>query len=111
MSRFLRSIRAGLYTLMILNILDREGVSYGYRLMVRIREASGWTLNPSESTVYETLKNLEEQGLVRSFWGEGVKHPRKFYEITDEGRKVLSQLNREVRSIVGALQRFLGVGC
>ena len=105
--RLMRTIRSGLHTLVILNLLEREGVSYGYRLMVRIREVSGGVLSPSESTVYETLKLLERMGLIESFWGEGARHPRKFYRITEEGKEVLSQLNEEVRSILKVLEGLL----
>ena len=106
--RILRSIRMGFYALIILGLLDKYGPLYGYKILALIKRLSGQTLNPSESTIYETLKNLEKDELVRSYWAESeLGPPRKYYEITDKGKETLKILLEEVRKIVDVVNKVV----
>ena len=106
--RIMRSIRMGFYTLIILRLLDRYGPLYGYKILALIKRLSGQVLNPSESTIYETLKSLEKDKLVRSYWAESeLGPPRKYYEITGKGRETLKILLEEVRKIIDVVGRIL----
>ena len=45
------------------------------------------------STLYKTLRRMEKDGLVRSFWEIGDQGPQKrVYDITDKGRHELDWL-------------------
>lgn len=73
----------------ILGIL-RSGRSYGYLIIKKIRELSGGKMLYSDGMLYPVLHRLEKEGLITSDWmmEEGAK-PRKYYEITDAGKKAL----------------------
>jgi DNA-binding PadR family transcriptional regulator len=61
---------------------------HGYSLISTIRKDLGVYLGPS--TVYPTLKALEEDGLVESTWNFEGERPRKVYEITRNGLRTLN---------------------
>ena len=58
----------------------------GYQLMQAIEERSGGRWRPSPGSVYPTLSQLEDEGLIRSLERDGTK----LFEITDAGREQLS---------------------
>ena len=55
----------------------------GYQLMQTIEERSGGRWRPSPGSVYPTLAQLEDEGLIRAVDQEGTK----LFEITDAGRE------------------------
>jgi DNA-binding PadR family transcriptional regulator len=59
----------------------------GYQLMQTIEERSGGRWRPSPGSVYPTLSQLEDEGLIRAIEQDGTK----LFEITDAGRERLGQ--------------------
>jgi DNA-binding PadR family transcriptional regulator len=59
----------------------------GYQLMQTIEERSGGRWRPSPGSVYPTLAQLEDEGLIRSIERDGTK----LLEITDNGRERLNE--------------------
>jgi DNA-binding PadR family transcriptional regulator len=57
----------------------------GYQLMQAIEERSEGLWRPSPGSVYPTLAQLEDEGLVRSVEAEGARR----FELTDSGREHL----------------------
>src|SRR3990172_11382289 len=55
---------------------------HGYELMRSLEERSGGTYRASAGTIYPTLQQLEDEGLVRSESIEG----KRVYRVTDAGR-------------------------
>jgi DNA-binding PadR family transcriptional regulator len=76
--------RRGDVRLAILRLLAEEPRN-GYQLMQTIEERSGGAWRPSPGSVYPTLSQLEDEGLVLSTESEGARH----FEITDAGREHL----------------------
>jgi DNA-binding PadR family transcriptional regulator len=70
--------------LALLRLLAEEP-SNGYQLMQTIEERSGGRWRPSPGSVYPTLAQLEDEGLIRSAEAEGSRR----FEITDAGREHL----------------------
>ncbi|MBV9606675.1 MAG: helix-turn-helix transcriptional regulator [Solirubrobacterales bacterium] len=59
----------------------------GYQLMQIIEERSGGRWRPSPGSVYPTLAQLEDEGLIRAVERDGTK----LLEITDTGRERLAE--------------------
>jgi len=59
----------------------------GYQLMQTIEERSDGRWRPSPGSVYPTLAQLEDEGLIRGVERDGAK----LFEITDQGRERLSE--------------------
>jgi DNA-binding PadR family transcriptional regulator len=69
--------------LMLLALEPRNG----YQLMQTIEERSGGRWRPSPGSVYPTLAQLEDEGLIRAAERDGAK----LFEITDLGRERLGE--------------------
>jgi DNA-binding PadR family transcriptional regulator len=59
----------------------------GYQLMQTIEERSDGRWRPSPGSVYPTLAQLEDEGLIRGVERDGAK----LFELTDEGRERLGE--------------------
>ncbi len=66
-------------------LLLAEEPRNGYQLMQEIEQRSGGRWRPSPGSVYPTLQQLEDQGLIRAIELEGTKR----FELTDLGREHL----------------------
>jgi DNA-binding PadR family transcriptional regulator len=82
--------RRGDVRLALLRLLGEEPRN-GYQLMQTIEERSGGRWRPSPGSVYPTLAQLEDEGLVRSTEADGARH----FEITDAGREHLESRSAE----------------
>jgi len=64
----------------------------GYQIIQEIAERSGGAWKPSPGSIYPTLAQLEDEGLVRAEEDEG----RRVFTLTDEGRVYVSDHPDEV---------------
>jgi DNA-binding PadR family transcriptional regulator len=74
----------------ILTLLG-EGPMHGYQIIQEITERSGGIWRPSPGSVYPTLSQLEDEGLVAGEKQEG----KKVYRLTDEGREHLGAIEED----------------
>src|SRR6476646_4453554 len=82
--------RRGDVRLALLRLLVEEPRN-GYQLMKEIEERSEGAWRPSPGSVYPTLSQLEDEGLVRSVEADG----NRLFEITDAGREHLESRTGE----------------
>ncbi len=72
---------------MILKLLT-DGDKYGYEISKLIASNSGGGYELKEATMYSSLKRLESDGCITSYWGEGNQGGRRrYYSITGKGRE------------------------
>jgi len=65
-----------------------DGDKYGYQITKLIQELSGSEYELKEATMYSSLKRLEQDGHITSYWGdESQGGRRKYYQITASGRQ------------------------
>lgn len=83
-------IRGHINTIILRTLYD--GDKYGYEIISEIEEKSRGQYALKQPTLYSALKRLESQDYVTSYWG-GVSNGgrRKYFQITDKGRKVVEQ--------------------
>lgn len=64
-----------------------DGDKYGYEITKRVYELSNHEYELKEATMYSSLKRLEHDGHITSYWGdESQGGRRKYYRITVGGR-------------------------
>lgn len=81
--------------------------AHGYELMEQLSQEDG-TPAADPGLLYRTLRQFEEEGLVRSSWDTGGCGPaRRVYEITEEGREYLHTWAVRIRHTRERLNRFL----
>lgn len=74
----------------ILGVL-KQGRSYGYLIIKKIKAMSGGKMEWSDGMIYPVLHRLEKEGLIVSDWVmSDDSRPRKYYEITDAGKAELA---------------------
>ena len=72
----------------ILNLL-MAGDKYGYEISKLIQTNSCGEYELKEATMYSSLKRLESDGSITSYWGDETQGGRrKYYHITAKGKKV-----------------------
>jgi PadR family transcriptional regulator, regulatory protein PadR len=103
------SAKKGSADLLILALVDEEDL-HGYDIAHQIESRSGGTLRFTLASLYETLYRLEERGLIRGRWVERVgQRRRRYYRITDAGRKMLAAHRQEWARFIAALVQVAGV--
>jgi PadR family transcriptional regulator PadR len=75
---------------LILTILGR-GKNYGYEIIEQVKNLSGGELVWADGMLYPVLHKLEAEKLITSEWIIKEDRKRKYYKITDKGRKELAQ--------------------
>ena len=83
------------------------GESYGYQILQRVRLVSGGTLKWSSAMLYPVLHRLEQDGLIRSEWTMSEEgRMRKYYSLTERGRKEFFVEKEQWFSVHVALKKF-----
>jgi DNA-binding PadR family transcriptional regulator len=72
-----------------------EQPMHGYQIIQEIGQRSGGSWKPSPGSVYPTLQQLEDEGLVRAEEQEG----RRVYRLTEEGQRVATERAEEFASL------------
>ncbi len=93
----------------ILAILAKEP-RYGYDIARQAKERSHGQFLLKEGTLYVALRRLEESGDIHACWSEEASGggKRKYYTVTDKGRKRLQQQLEEFRAVKALLEWFGG---
>ncbi len=101
-----KEIVRGSLKLIILQTLN-EADHYGYSLAQSIRERSDNLLKAGEGSLYPSLHNLEEKGLVESYWDENFTPKRKYYHITQAGKEYLNEEKDGWNKLIDILNKYL----
>jgi transcriptional regulator len=92
---------------LILEALLQEP-SHGYRIAQQIKERSQGVLDFKEGTLYPALHKLQNEGLVKSTESVENGRQRRYYRITESGRKTLAKDRAEWRELSRAVTTILG---
>ncbi len=84
-------VRRGDVRAAILDVLSSEPMN-GYQIIQQIAERSGGAWKPSPGSVYPTLQQLEDEGLVEASEGEG----RRTLKLSEAGRDYVAEHPEEM---------------
>ena len=89
--KFQKEMNAGIASLVLLTVVDKSNKPmYGYQIARLLEEYSGDTSFMKQGALYPVLHSLENSGLLESKVEPSVSGPpRRYYEITAEGRETL----------------------
>lgn len=91
----------------ILRLLS-DGDKYGYEINKLVYSSSDGEYELKEATMYSSLKRLEHEGSITSYWGDETQGGRrKYYRITDEGKQVYTDNKRNWEHAKRILDRLL----
>lgn len=93
----------------ILGIL-KQGSSYGYLIIKKIKQMSGGKMEFSDGMLYPVLHRLEKDGLIESKWSvTDDTRPRKYYEITEAGKQALIEEKEQWLQVNAVLEKLWNV--
>jgi len=99
----------GTLPLLVLSVL-RDGELYGYEIAQRIRSRSGELFAPSEGSLYPALHRLEKAGDLTASWRASERGPRRrYYAITEDGKRLYAEASREWEAIASGVSRVAEV--
>lgn len=105
-------IQAGIARFMLpsLLLLLQRQKSHGYELMEKLRVLGFEGTSSDMATLYRTLRQLEDMGMVVSEWEEGSQGPpKRVYALTDDGRCYLHDWIPVVKANKDRLAKFLEI--
>lgn len=100
--------KKGVLELCALALLAKKN-RYGYELVNEISKR----ISISEGTIYPLLRRLKNDGYVTTYLEESKEGaPRKYYQLTKDGRKMEKDLKKEWKTFVKEVNSLLkgGVG-
>ncbi len=76
---------------MILKLL-LDGDKYGYEISKLIQANSSGEYELKEATMYSSLRRLESDGCITSYWGNETQGGRRrYYRITEKGKSLYAE--------------------
>lgn len=95
-------------SMLLLSLLNRQDM-YGYQIIRELERQSQEVFCLKEGTLYPLLHSLEQQGAVRSQQKTADNgRERKYYSITDSGKKLLNEKLEEWNTYQNAVNHVLG---
>ena len=91
-------------TLILLVLSQLETPTYGYSLVKKLNDNQ---IPMDANTLYPLMRRLEGQGLLTSQWDTGEAKPRKYYQITAEGKAVLEKTKEYYKSFSASVEALL----
>ena len=96
-------MRKGILEYCILSVLSRNSC-YASDIIKELKEAEVIVV---EGTLYPLLTRQKNAGLLSYRWEESLQGPpRKYYELTDEGRKYLADLDKSWQELVESVNQI-----
>lgn len=107
-SKPLTELRRGTLAYCVLALL-RERELYGFEIVRTLDQLGG--LLTSQGTIYPLLSRLRSDGLVETTWRESnLGPPRRYYRITERGRRALASFAQEWTRFRDAVDHLLQHG-
>lgn len=91
-------------TLILLVLSQLRSPTYGYSLVKKLSENQ---IPMDANTLYPLMRRLESQGLLSSQWDTGESKPRKYYQITPQGKAVLEETKAYWKAFSGKVDAML----
>lgn len=102
-----KELLKGSTTMLVLNLLKNSNM-YGYEMIKKLKEKSENVFELKEGTLYPILHGLEEKGFITSYWDETGAKRRKYYAITEKGKKQLKDKEEEWKIFSNGINKVIG---
>ncbi|KUJ56942.1 PadR family transcriptional regulator [Chryseobacterium aquaticum] len=103
------SLYKGTLQNIILKLLSKEVKMYGYQMTQRAKELTEGELEMTEGALYPLLHKLEGDGMITSEIQEINGRSRKYYLLTEKGKKQQAAQEAEMRSYLFNLNTIFNI--
>lgn len=100
-----QELRRGILVLAVLGSLRQP--HYGYSLRKQLQDAG---IDIDEGTLYPLVRRLADQGLLTSEWQQGEGRERRYYQLSNEGGRLLASLTNEWQQLNSHVSKILEMG-
>jgi len=97
----------GSLSTIVLKLLNDNGKMYGYQITREVEKITAGQLVITEGALYPTLHKLEAKGLLNVEIKKVNNRPRKYYFLTENGKKESLDLLNEMRAFMRNLDVLL----
>lgn len=97
-----KTLVSGSVTMLLLKLLSKKDM-YGYEMITTLRERSNNVFELKAGSLYPLLHSMEEKNLVASYEQEVLGKVRKYYSLTNEGKKALKHKEEEWKEYTQAV--------
>lgn len=101
-----KTLVSGSTSMLILRLLDEKDM-YGYEMIDTLEQRSNNVFQLKAGTLYPLLHSLENKSFLQSYEQQVNGKVRKYYKITKEGRKYLSEKKEEWNTYTTAVANVL----
>ena len=101
-ANFSQELRRG--TLILCVLANFKEPTYGYNLIEKLSKTG---ISIEANTLYPLLRRLEGQKLLASVWNTDGAKPRKYYNLTDFGKEILSELKKHWQITAQSMNEIL----
>jgi DNA-binding PadR family transcriptional regulator len=104
---FKNSFLKGTLQTLILRLLADRGQMYGYQIIKSLSTETRQQILVKEAALYPALHKLEARGLLESEFREVSGRQRKYYRLSEKGKKAATQEGAELAQFIAAIQQLL----
>lgn len=87
----------------ILKLLSESDKMYGYEITQKVKELTGGKIQLTEGALYPTLHAMEAQGILTTDAVNVGNRIRKYYSVTDVGKKVATEKVSEYSDFIDTM--------
>ena len=102
-----KSLVSGSMMLLILRLLEEKDM-YGYEMIETLGERSNHVFDLKGGTLYPLLHGLVQEEYLETYSEEVNGKLRKYYHITEKGKKHLARIIKEWQTYAGAVYELIG---
>ncbi|WP_146943218.1 PadR family transcriptional regulator [Chryseobacterium hagamense] len=103
------SLYKGTLQNIILKLLAKEVKMYGYQITQRAKELTQGELEMTEGALYPLLHKLEAEGMITSEIMKINGRDRKYYLLTDKGKRQQAVQEEEMKSYLIHLNTIFNI--
>jgi len=104
-----RELKKGSAELLVLSLVEARP-RHGYEIGKLIEARSNGMLSFNVASLYPLLYRLEKRGWIQGRWVEKAgQRRRRYYKLTQQGKKILSAQRSSWRAFVEAINRIAGI--
>ncbi|REC73633.1 PadR family transcriptional regulator [Chryseobacterium elymi] len=103
------SLYKGTLQNIILKLLSKEVKMYGYQITQRAKELTDGELEMTEGALYPLLHKLENDGMITSEVQKINGRDRKYYLLTEKGKKHQAVQENEMKSYLLNLNTIFNI--
>lgn len=95
-----KNLYQGSLSTIVLKLLSDKGKMYGYQITREVEQLTSGELVITEGALYPTLHKLEAKGLLSVEMKKVNNRIRKYYFITQKGKKETANLLNEMKAYI-----------